>query len=71
LHRKELAEVERMLGEQQRTTIVPLRLYLHDGMAKVELGVVRGRRSYDKRQAIAQREAGRAMQRAVRHALRS
>jgi SsrA-binding protein len=71
LHRKELAEVERTLGEQQRTTIVPLRLYLHEGMAKVELGVVRGRRAYDKRQVIAQREAGRTMQRALRHSLRS
>jgi SsrA-binding protein len=72
LHRKELEEIERMLREQPRTTIVPLRLFLKDGgMAKVEIGVVRGRRAYDKRQAIAKREAGRAMQRAVRHALRS
>ena len=71
LHRKELAEIERTLREQPRTTVVPLRLYLQRGMAKVALGVVRGRRAYDKRQAIAEREAGRAMQRAVRRALRA
>ena len=70
LHRKQLAAIERTLQEQPRTTIVPLRLYLSEGLAKVELGVVRGRRAYDKRQAIAEREAGRAMQRAVRRALR-
>ena len=70
LHRKELKDIKETLGEQPRTTVVPLRLYLHDGLAKVELGVVRGRRAYDKRQAIAEREAGRDIQRAVRRAFR-
>lgn len=70
LHRKQIDEIEQTLREQPRTTMVPLRLYLQRGMAKVALGVVRGRRSFDKRQVIAEREAGRTMQRAVRHALR-
>ncbi len=70
LHRRELDRLEQELREQPRTTIVPLRLYLQDGLAKVELGLVRGRKSYDKRQAIARREADRSMQRAVRHAQR-
>jgi SsrA-binding protein len=46
-------------------TLVPLRLYFKDGRAKVELAVARGKRQYDKRQAIkardAQREADRAL----------
>jgi SsrA-binding protein len=70
LHRKQLDEIEHTLREQPRTTMVPLRLYLQRGMAKVALGVVRGRRSFDKRQVIAEREAGRTMQRAIRRALR-
>jgi SsrA-binding protein len=70
LHRRELDRLEQEMREQPRTTLVPLRLYLHRGLAKVELGLVRGRKSYDKRQAIAKREADRSMQRAVRHAQR-
>ena len=49
-------------------TIVPLAIYLKRGLAKVELGVARGRKAYDKREAIARRDAEREMQRAVRHA---
>jgi len=47
-------------------TLVPLRLYIKNHRAKVELGLARGRRTYDKRQAIAKREAERRMQQAVR-----
>jgi len=70
LHRRELDRLRRALEEQPRTTVVPLRLYLHNGLAKLELGLGRGRRQYDKRQAIKQREASRTIQRAVRHAQR-
>lgn len=70
LHRRELDRLEREMDEQPRTTLVPLRLYLSEGKAKLELGLVRGRKSYDKRQAIAKRDADRSMQRAVRHAQR-
>ncbi len=70
LHRAELARLERTLGENPRTTLVPLRLYLKGGRAKVELAIGRGRRAYDKRQAIARREADRSMQRAMRSAVR-
>jgi SsrA-binding protein len=70
LHRRELDRVAREMREQPRTTLVPLRLYLHNGLAKLELGLGRGKRSYDKREAIKSREANRTMQRAVRHAQR-
>ena len=46
-------------------TLVPLALYFQDGYAKVEIAVARGRKSYDKRQAIAERESKRETQRAV------
>jgi len=70
LHRGELERLERALREQSGTTLVPLRLYLTRGLAKVEIGLGRGRRRYDKRQAIAKRDAERTMQRALRRDLR-
>ena len=66
LSREELSRLARELEQNPRTTIVPLRLYLRDGRAKLEIAVGRGRRAYDKRQAIAQRDAQRTMQRALR-----
>ena len=66
LHRGELARLERALREQPGMTIIPLRLYLPRGLAKVEIGLARGRRRYDKRQANAKREAERTMRRALR-----
>jgi SsrA-binding protein len=47
-------------------TIVPLRLYLKNNLAKVEIALVRGKRLYDKREAIAKREAQRQIDRAVK-----
>jgi SsrA-binding protein len=46
-------------------TLVPLSLYFKDGYAKVEIAVARGRKSYDKRQAIAERDSKRETQRLV------
>jgi SsrA-binding protein len=66
LHRVQIRELGRAIDERG-LTLVPLRLYLKRGLAKVELGLVRGRRQYDKRQAIARREAKRQMERALRH----
>jgi SsrA-binding protein len=67
LHKKEIRELSRSIAEKG-LTIVPLNLYLKDGMAKVELGVGRGKKHYDKRQAIAKRDAERDVQRALRRA---
>lgn len=70
LHRSEVRELERQV-EQRGLTLVPLRLYLNKrGLAKLELAVARGRRQYDKRQALAKREAERDMERALRHSVR-
>jgi SsrA-binding protein len=65
LHKGEMRELSAAL-EEKGLTLVPLRLYLKNGRAKLELALARGKRRYDKREAIAKREAERQMQRAVR-----
>ena len=65
LHRKQIVEWSSEMAEKG-LTIVPLTMYLKNGMAKVELGLVRGRKQYDKRAAIAKRESDREVQRALR-----
>ena len=70
LRRRELDRLELELGRNPRSTIIPLRLYLHKGLAKIEIALAHGRRSYDKRQAIAKRDAERAIQRGLRRELR-
>jgi SsrA-binding protein len=62
LHRK---EIERLIGKtaERGLTLVPLRVYFAHGLAKVELGLGRGRRRFEKRQAIAEREHRREMER--------
>ena len=69
LHRAQIRELERQV-EQKGLTLVPLRLYLKDGMAKLELAVAKGRRQYDKREAIARRDANREIERALRQRTR-
>jgi SsrA-binding protein len=70
LHRGQIRDLEREV-EQRGLTLVPLRLYLNKrGLAKLEVAVARGRRQYDKRQAVAKREAQREMERALRHSVR-
>ena len=65
LLRKE--EISRIIGKVKDSgvTLVPLALYFHDGYAKVEIAVARGRKNYDKRQAIAERESKREAERAT------
>ena len=65
LHR---AELNRLLGKtlERGLTLVPLRLYFKRGRVKVELGLARGKKLHDKRQAIKEREARREMDKAVR-----
>jgi len=65
LHKREIRELA-VEVETAGLTIIPLRMYLKDGKAKLEIGLGRGKKKYDKREAIAKRDAERAMQRAVR-----
>jgi len=59
------AEIDRLVGKVRESglTLVPLSVYFSDGWAKVELGLARGKRSYDKRQDLAKRDADREMAR--------
>ena len=70
MHRRELRRLQTAMDEQPRTTVIPLRLHLSHGIIKVEIGLARGKRSYDKRDAIREREANRTIQRAIRHSVR-
>jgi SsrA-binding protein len=65
LHRDEISE---LIGKvrQRGYTLIPMQLYLKHGRAKVELGLARGKRQYDKREAIAKREAQREIERGLR-----
>lgn len=65
LHRSEIRDLSHEV-EANGLTLIPLRLYLKDGLAKVEVALARGRRQYDKRQALARREAERDVERALR-----
>ena len=62
LHKK---EIRKLIGKtaEKGLTLVPLKVYFRSGLAKVELGICRGKRSYDKRAAIAKRENEREMRR--------
>lgn len=65
LHR---GEIDRLLGKtaEAGVTLVPLKVYFRDGLAKVELALARGKRRWDKRDAIAKRDAQRETERALK-----
>ncbi|MGH2523867.1 MAG: SsrA-binding protein SmpB [Anaerolineales bacterium] len=65
LHKKEIAKLVEKV-QQKGYTIVPLKLYLSKGRAKVEIALAKGKRQYDKRQAIAERDSRREIERALR-----
>ncbi len=65
LHKRQIRDLTRAV-DSEGVTIVPLRLYLKDGRAKLEIAVARGKKRYDKRAAIAKRDAERQMERAIR-----
>jgi SsrA-binding protein len=65
LHR---SEIDRLVGKltEAGLTMVPLKVFFQNGKAKIELGVARGKRQWDKRQAMAERDAKRDTDRAIR-----
>jgi SsrA-binding protein len=64
LHREQIAK---LVGKTKESglTLVPLSIYFKDGKAKVEIALARGKRAYDKRQSLAERDAAREIERAV------
>lgn len=67
LHRREILRYG-LKAREKGLTVVPLRVYFKDRRAKVELALVKGKKAYDKRAAIAQREAKRDLDRALKEA---
>jgi SsrA-binding protein len=67
LHRDQIAE---LVGKTQAKglTLVPLRLYIRNGMAKLELGIARGKKAHDKRRTIAERDMRRELERESKEA---
>jgi len=69
LHRDQIAHLGGA-ASQRGYTLVPLRLYIKGGKAKVEIGLAKGKRQYEKRQVIKEREAAREMDAAIRRRTR-
>jgi SsrA-binding protein len=65
LHRR---QIDRLYGRAREKgyTVIPTKLYLKDGRAKVEIALARGKKLYDKRQAIAKRDSKRQVERALK-----
>ena len=66
LHRKQINELTSRVVERG-FTLVPVKLYIKDSLAKVEVALGRGKKLYDKREAIARQEAAREMERAIKN----
>lgn len=69
LHRRQISELWNLV-RQKGMTVIPLRVYLKHGRAKVEIAVAKGKKLYDKRQDIAKRDMQRELEREVRQRLK-
>ena len=67
LHKQEIRKLN-ALAQTEGYSLIPLRLYLRDGRVKMELAVAKGKKLYDKRQSIAERDAKRDMERRMKNA---
>lgn len=65
LHRREIDRLQAR-AQEKSYTVVPIRLYLKDGRAKVEIALARGKKLYDKRQDLAARDSKRQVERALK-----
>lgn len=66
LKKKEIAEIDKAIS-QQGYTLVPLKIYFKNGYAKVQLGLAKGKKRYDKRASIAERDTSREMKRTFKN----
>ena len=69
LNRVEINKIERKIGDKGYT-IVPLSLYFKDGRAKIEIALAKGKKEYDKRHSLAERQANREKEQAVQRRLK-
>ena len=65
LHKREIAKLK-SLSQEKGLTLIPLAMYLKNGIVKVKIGVARGKRSYDKRASLKEKEHKRAIDRAMK-----
>ena len=65
LHRREIARIQEKI-KLKGYTLVPVKVYLKNNRAKLEIGLARGKKQYDKRQSIAERDAKREIDRAIK-----
>jgi SsrA-binding protein len=70
LHRDQLKQVAKKI-QAKGLSCVPLKVFFKKGMAKVEIALVRGKKSHDKRETIKKREASREVERRLRHSTKS
>ncbi|MBV6514709.1 MAG: SsrA-binding protein [Planctomycetes bacterium] len=66
MHRKEIEKLRDRMGREQGLTLIPLAVYFRRGFAKVELGLCKGKKAHDKREAIKARDAKRQIERRVK-----
>ncbi len=67
LHKREILKLK-ALSQEKGLTLIPLAIYLKNGYAKIKIGVCKGKRTFDKRAALKEREAKRSIDRAIRGA---
>jgi SsrA-binding protein len=65
LNRREIFKIEKALSDKG-ATLIPTVLYLKNGLAKVEIAIATGKKNYDKRQAVAEKDANRQIQRTLK-----
>ena len=65
MHKREIRKLHALI-KQDGYTLVPLSVYFKDARVKVEVGLCKGKKNYDKQDAIAKRDAGREMDRAMK-----
>lgn len=66
MHKKEILRLQQQVREKG-LTVVPLRVYFKQGIVKVELGLARGKHTYDKRRALKEKQSKREMDKALKH----
>jgi SsrA-binding protein len=69
LHRREIKRLQSR-SQEKGYTVIPTRLYLKDGRAKIEIALARGKKQYDKRQTLAERDSKRQVERAIKERYR-
>ncbi|NQV05860.1 SsrA-binding protein SmpB [bacterium] len=66
LHKREIEKIASALAEKG-LTFIPIRMYFDDGLAKIEMGLAKGKSRFDKRETLKRKQADREMERAIRY----